>query len=617
MYQTRSAHHKEPMIMEKPSVHEPLLPSAYPKPAPASHKKSIALLLSLFSLITLLSPSPLAFFSRRGRTSNAAAQSTLKPSCAQAEPLMPSKGIFNVSSVWEHKDRIIKWHQGAIKVPTQVYDGMGEPGEDERWDIFGEFHEYLEESYPLVHKHLTRTKLDTWGLVFEWFGSDESLQPIFLAAHQDVVPVLPDTVYQWDQPPFGAIYDGEYIWGRGSSDDKSGLTSIMAAIELLLETSKFTPTRTVILGFGHDEEGGSSRGAAAIRDWLLNKYGKDSMAILIDEGSGISKSWGQTFGLVSVAEKGKFDLNMTISTLGGHSSVPPVHTNIGLTALLVAQLEKHPHPVRLRKTSPVWGFLQCSAAYASTMPSALKKEVMKSEKGDAKAFKSLPEILIVEGMGPNWVGPGMGNPTRALLTTTQATDLIYGGVKVNALPEVVTVVVNHRIDVASSVEELHEQIFATLLPTVKEYKLSLDGFGRSFTPTEKAAGHVSLTGAFGDNTLNPAPISPTDMGSAAWRLLAGTSRGMWASRPEVSTNGEIVELAVGDDLVMAPFMATGNTDTNRYWDFTRNIYRWRYVSDDGNQGAHTINERVSADAMVEFVRFYQAFILNADASKEL
>lgn len=40
--------------------------------------------------------------------------------------------------------------------------------------------------------------------------------------NSDVVPVLPATRDQWSHDPFGGEYDGKYIWGRGSTDDKSG-----------------------------------------------------------------------------------------------------------------------------------------------------------------------------------------------------------------------------------------------------------------------------------------------------------------------------------------------------------------------------------------------------------
>lgn len=63
-----------------------------------------------------------------------------------------------------------------------------------------------------MHKHLKRTVVD-WALVYEWKGTDSSLKPVFLTAHQDVVPVLDSTVNQWTHPPFEGVYDGTKIWG--------------------------------------------------------------------------------------------------------------------------------------------------------------------------------------------------------------------------------------------------------------------------------------------------------------------------------------------------------------------------------------------------------------------
>jgi Gly-Xaa carboxypeptidase len=54
---------------------------------------------------------------------------------------LPSKDVHDTSKVWKEKEKIIKWHQGAIRVPTQVYDEMGAPGADDRWEIFQEFHD--------------------------------------------------------------------------------------------------------------------------------------------------------------------------------------------------------------------------------------------------------------------------------------------------------------------------------------------------------------------------------------------------------------------------------------------------------------------------------------------
>lgn len=70
-----------------------------------------------------------------------------------------------------------------------------------------------------------------------------------LTPRLDVVPVNPETADQWSYPAFSGHFDGERIWGRGSSDDKSGLIGILSAAELMLEND-FKPTRTLIFAFG-------------------------------------------------------------------------------------------------------------------------------------------------------------------------------------------------------------------------------------------------------------------------------------------------------------------------------------------------------------------------------
>ena len=35
-----------------------------------------------------------------------------------------------------------------------MFDDIGEPGEDPRWDIFADFHSYLERRFPLMYASL-------------------------------------------------------------------------------------------------------------------------------------------------------------------------------------------------------------------------------------------------------------------------------------------------------------------------------------------------------------------------------------------------------------------------------------------------------------------------------
>jgi hypothetical protein len=37
---------------------------------------------------------------------------------------------------------------GAVQIATESFDDMGPVGDDKRWDIFQDFHDYLEKSYP-------------------------------------------------------------------------------------------------------------------------------------------------------------------------------------------------------------------------------------------------------------------------------------------------------------------------------------------------------------------------------------------------------------------------------------------------------------------------------------
>lgn len=68
--------------------------------------------------------------------------------------------------------------------------------------------------------------VNKYGLIYEWKGSDQSLKPLLLTAHQgsesrpppdtvtkktpDVVPVEPATLDEWLHPPFSGFYDGKF-----------------------------------------------------------------------------------------------------------------------------------------------------------------------------------------------------------------------------------------------------------------------------------------------------------------------------------------------------------------------------------------------------------------------
>ncbi|KAH0836413.1 hypothetical protein J3R83DRAFT_8014 [Lanmaoa asiatica] len=470
---------------------------------------------------------------------------------------------------------------GAVRIPTESYDDLGLPSEDPRWEIETKFHEYLESRFPKVHANLKRTKVNTYALVFEWKGT-ENAKPLLLAAHMDVVPVNPVTYDDWINPPYSGYYDGQWIWGRGSCDDKPGVIGSLTAVETLLERG-FVPSRTIILAFGIDEERGGYTGAGAIARYLLETYGPDSIAMIVDEG---------------VAEKGYMDIRMDVLTPGGHSSRPPKHTRLIHTNLSWF-VEGH--------TTKVWNAV---LKYDTGFPASLRKLVEQSQISDEK-LRELGDRLI--DFDPMFY---------AMSGTTQAIDLVGGGVKVNALPEAVWAVANHRVADHSSLAELMDHFTEITLSVAAKHNMTLEAFGKTVGSQGPSWGTIRLSDAF-DSALVPAPVTPTT-GSGPYELLSGTIRSTLQTHlrtdelprsavvaPGLSTGEYFMYLC--SRILMS--RVTGNTDTRHYWNLTQHIFRYGHRgAADGYNGAHTINEAIRAEGFLEQIRFFTRLILNADQS---
>ncbi|CAE6419504.1 hypothetical protein ACGC1H_001911 [Rhizoctonia solani] len=538
--------------------------------------------------------------------------------CPQVDPLLPASdanrklaeelgAVFGNSSF---EAIAAEYLGGAVRIPTESYDKMDPVGTDPRWDVFYKFSEHLQKTFPKVHTTLSQTRINTHALLYHWPGTDSVLKPILLTAHQDVVPVEPNTVGSWLHPPYSGHYDGTWIWGRGATDDKSGLIGIMVTLERLIE-SGFKPKRGILVGFGMDEEASGLHGAQHIAKYIEEHYGKNSISVLVDEGAGIQTIDGISVAQPAVAEKGYLDVRVEVATPGGHSSVPPEHTSIGILASLLVEIESTPYTPGLPRSSPIYNLLQCFAAHVPSVPSSFRSAVLDSIcSSDAsahqrrkcdKALQDVEKALFDASSEWNHGNELAARSYRSLLRTTQAIDMINGGVKANALPELASAVVNHRIRTDSSVSELIESITSKLIPLAEKFNLTLTSFSRTNVTTGKV-GTLTLTDAWG-TALDPAPITPTvGTEAAAYKLLSGVIR---------HTRGD-------KKTVVSPAIMSGNTDTRYYWKVTPNIFRYSHMSDkDVYNGAHTINEATRASGFVELIQFFKNFILTADDSTEL
>ncbi|KAJ7696831.1 hypothetical protein B0H17DRAFT_1197927 [Mycena rosella] len=238
-------------------------------------------------------------------------------------------------------------------------------GEDPRWASRGVFVEPLATAFPLVHETIELQKVNTYGLIYTWQGSDASLKPLLLMGHY-----------------------GETIWGRGSWDDKSGFIGILTSTEVLLE-HKFPPTSTAVLSFGFDEEAGGPQGAGHLSPVLLERFRTCGYSEL--------ENYGATFALVPMAEKGIVDVAVEMQTPGGHSSIPLEHTSIGILAAMIVHLEKNvPTPV-LEVGAPAFEMAQCFGAHEPAMPPALKDAILRPETS-ATALKEAERSIRSAGV---------------------------------------------------------------------------------------------------------------------------------------------------------------------------------------------------------------------------
>ncbi|KAJ7470811.1 carboxypeptidase S [Mycena latifolia] len=522
--------------------------------------------------------------------------------CPQVDVLIPERNAGVWAAARDHtatpafKTRAIDWLAGAVRIPTESYDDMQPVGIDPRWDIFDTFHAYLAQAFPLVHASLKLQKINTYALLYEWTGSDNSLKPVLLAGHQDVVPVNPSTVESWDYPPYSGYFNGTRIWGRGSLDDKNGLIGILAAVESLLEHG-FAPTRTFILAFGFDEEISGLQGAAELAKVLLSTYGQDSFAFIVDEGAGLIGMFGIVGAFPGVAEKGYMDVVVEVTSPGGHSSQPPDHTSIGMLAAMLVQYEDHPYKLQLSRESTPYHTFQCLGQYGTAMSPEAKRIIADSVHSD-EALAALETILSRDKLYRSQIG------------TTQAIDVIHGGVKANALPEQASALVNHRILAESSIAEVRAHDTALLRPLAEHFNLTYTAFGDAMSdPGAPASGTLTLTDT--GYALEPAPVTPTT-GSAPYDLLSGSIIATYSTRH--SGNGD------NNTVVVVPFTMLGNTDTRYYWGLSPHIFRYGHGNsagrgiEDAQKGMHTVNESIDADDFVETIRFFVTLMLNADES---
>ncbi len=245
--------------------------------------------------------------------------------------------------------------------------------------------------------------------------------PILFMGHMDVVDALRE---DWVRDPFTLTEAGGYFYGRGSEDDKFGVTMLTTTF-LRLKAEGFVPSRDLIIAFTGDEETDmltTQDLAGPHRDLIAAEF-----ALNADAGGGILKEDGSPLAyLVETSEKTYATFELTVTNPGGHSSTPRVDNAIYQLAAALGRLQQYRFPVEVNDATR--RFLTAMAAITPAPVGPAMAALVKDPHDAAAA-----EVL--------WHAPEVVGITR----TTCIATMLKAGHAENALPQSATATVNCRI----------------------------------------------------------------------------------------------------------------------------------------------------------------------------
>lgn len=439
----------------------------------------------------------------------------------------------------------------AIPFQTISWEGGGNDDQKKATQLaFDGFHAYLEKIFAQVYAQLDHEVVGANNLLFTWKGSDSSLKPMLMTGHQDVVPVEAGTESKWTHPPFsGEIAEG-FIWGRGTMDDKVTVVGVLEAVDTLLSAG-FQPKRTVYLAFGQDEEIGGLHGAEQIGE-LLKSRGVE-IEFLQDEGGLITKGMvpgvPAPVAVIGTSEKGYLSLVLSVDMEGGHSSMPPKESSIGILSEAVHRVETHPMPAHVH--GPVGEFLEYSAGGAQFPLNAVFKNLW--------LFGPVMERILAGS-----------SDTNALLRTTAAPTIFRAGTKDNIMPSEAEAVVNFRILPGDSIASVTEHV----REVIHDPRIKIKPIG-------------------GEPPAEPSKQCSPD--SPNFKRLQRT----------------VVQIY--PEAISVPFVYIAASDTKHYAPITKDVYRFLPILAETSDldRIHGTNERIGLENFAKAIRYYAQLIRNA------
>jgi acetylornithine deacetylase/succinyl-diaminopimelate desuccinylase-like protein len=264
---------------------------------------------------------------------------------------------------------------------------------------------------------------DTAVLIVRYRGDGSSgKKPISISAHMDVVEANPA---DWEREPFTLIQENGYFYGRGTADDKLGITAVTTNF-LRLKAEGWVPNRDLIIAFSGDEETGMISTRALVnefRDLTDSEFvlNADVGGATLPDNGGMPASFS-----VQAAEKTYATWDLTVTNPGGHSSRPRDDNAIYELAAALVKIQGYSFPVRYNDLT-----LRYFKGTGAKTPGDLGKAMVRfaADPTDEWAIQTLRA----------------DSGTKGTTGTTCVATMLRGGHAENALPQSATATVNCRI----------------------------------------------------------------------------------------------------------------------------------------------------------------------------
>ena len=187
----------------------------------------------------------------------------------------------------------------------------------------------------LTDAGFTCTRVDRHGIanLFARWGRKGANRSFGFNGHTDVVPI--GNPQDWTVDPFGAEIKDGFLWGRGSTDMKSGVAAfVAAACDFVADTP---PDGAVILAITGDEEADALDGTTALLDWMAAQ-GEQMTDCLVGEPTS-PNHMGEA---MKIGRRGSMTAWFTFQGVQGHSAYPHRAKNpLPAMARLMDRLTSH------------------------------------------------------------------------------------------------------------------------------------------------------------------------------------------------------------------------------------------------------------------------------------